>query len=257
MSAGNYCLKVKYVMLALVIVGLLFFSGVPANAGAAPDNRIFAELLTQYNHNGVVDYAGFKKEEARLDAYLDLLAGVDPNSLARNDRFAFYANAYNAWTIKLILTGYPGVASIKDLGNFFKSPWKKKFVRLGGEVITLDHIEHDILRPQFRDPRVHMAVNCASKSCPPLWHEPFSGSRLADQLDSATRQFINNPSFNRIENGKLYVSRIFKWFSEDFDDDVIGFFERYAEGELKHALMANRSTLKVKYLDYDWSLNGR
>jgi len=228
-----------------------------ATAWSAPDHLIFSQLLASYNHNGVVDYAGFKKEEARLDAYLDLLAGVDPDSLARNDRFAFYANAYNAWTIKLILTGYPGVKSIKDLGSLFKNPWKKKFVRLGGEVITLDHIEHDILRPKFKDPRVHMAVNCASKGCPPLWDEPFSGSRLDDQLNSATRQFINNPSFNRIENGTLYVSRIFKWFSEDFDDDVIGFFERYAQGELERTLLSDRSSIKVKYLDYDWSLNGR
>ncbi len=255
MSANKNYATANRQLLGIVTAALIFVWS--ASAWATPDHQIFAELLTKYNHNGVVDYAVLKKEETRLDAYLDLLAGVNPNSLARNDRFAFYANAYNAWTIKLILTGYPGVASIKDLGSLFKSPWKKKFVRLDGEVITLDHIEHDLLRPQFKDPRVHMAVNCASKGCPPLWNEPFNGSRLDDQLNTAAREFINNPRFNRIENGTLYVSRIFKWFSEDFDDDVIGFFERYAEGELKRALLSSRSTLKVKYLDYDWSLNGR
>jgi hypothetical protein len=257
MPAKNYYLSAGIVRLALPIVGLLFFSVVPAQAGAAADNRIFTELLTQYTHNGIVDYAGFKKEEARLDAYLDVLAGVDPNALARDDRFAFYANAYNAWTIKLILTGYPGVKSIKDLGSFFKSPWKKKFVKLGGAVISLDHIEHDILRPQFKDPRVHMAVNCASKSCPPLWGKPFTGSHLDVQLDAAARNFINNPGFNRLEGSTLYVSRIFKWFSEDFDDDIIGFFEKYATGKLRSKIQANRASLEVEYLDYDWSLNGR
>ncbi len=255
MSANKSYVPGNMPLLGIVTaVLIILWSG---SAGAAPDNRIFAELLTQYNHNGVVDYAGFKKEEARLDAYLDLLAGVDPNSLARNDRFAFYANAYNAWTIKLILTGYPGVASIKDLGSLFKSPWKKKFVRLGGEVITLDHIEHDILRPQFKDPRVHMAVNCASKSCPPLWGEPFTGRSLDVQLDAAARNFINTPRFNRLEGDTLYVSRIFKWFGEDFDDDVISFFEKYADDQLKRRIQTNRSALDVQYLDYDWSLNGR
>lgn len=226
-------------------------------AWSTPDHRIFARLLSSYNQNGVVDYAGFKKDEARLDEYLEMLAGVQPDSLSRDDRFAYYANAYNAWTIKLILTGYPGLASIKDLGSFFKSPWKKKFVRLDGKVVTLDTIEHDILRPQFKDPRVHMAVNCASKGCPPLWGEPFTGSRLDDQLNAAARNFVNNPRFNRLEGDTLYVSRIFKWFSEDFDDDVISFFEEYAEGQLKRTIQANRSALNVEFLDYDWSLNGR
>ncbi len=255
MFASQKYLRPNRLLLCVAAINLLLLWSAPASA--APENRIFAELLAQYTHNGVVDYAGFKKDEARLDAYLDVLARVDPNSLARNDRFAFYANAYNAWTIKLILTGYPGVESIKDLGSLFKSPWTKKIVRLGGKLITLDHIEHDILRPQFRDPRVHMAVNCASKSCPPLWPEPFSGRHLDDQLNAATRAFINNPGFNRLEGKTLYASRIFKWFSEDFGDDVIGFFEQYAEGDLKRVLRSNRSALQVEHLDYDWSLNGR
>jgi hypothetical protein len=254
MSIKLFNLNLNKLVAWIAVIGLILLWSVPV--WAAPDNRIFAELLAKHNHNGVVDYAGFKKEEARLDAYLDMLAGVDPDALPRDDRFAFYVNAYNAWTIKLILTGYPGVKSIKDLGSFFKSPWKKKFVRLGGDVVTLDHIEHDILRPQFKDPRVHMAVNCASKGCPPLWHEPFSGSRLDDQLNAAVSNFINNPGFNRLEGGTLYVSRIFKWFNDDFDDDVIGFVAQYATGELKRAINARRSSLDVEYLDYDWSLNG-
>ena len=254
MSANKNYATANRPLLGIVIAALVLLWS--ASAWAAPEHRVFAELLTKYNRNGVVDYAGFKKEEARLDAYLDELAKVKPDTLSRNDRFAFYTNAYNAWTIKLILSGYPGVKSIKDLGSFFKSPWKKEFVRLGGEVITLDAIEHDILRPKFKDPRVHVAVNCASKSCPSLWGEPFIGSRLDAQLNAATRAFINNPKFNRLENNTLYVSRIFKWFSEDFNDNIIGFVEQYASGELKNTLTARRSSLEVEYLDYDWSLNG-
>ena len=239
----------------IALAGLLILW--PGTALSAPDHQIFANLLAKYNHNGVVDYAGFKQAEKQLDAYLEVLAGVTPDTLSRPDRFAFYANAYNAWTIKLILTGYPGVKSIKDLGSLFRSPWKKKFVRLDGKLVTLDHIEHDILRPQFKDPRVHMAVNCASKGCPPLRAEPFTGDRLDAQLDTAARDFVNNPRYNRLDGDTLYVSRIFKWFSEDFNDDVIGFFIRHARGKLKTALTAKRGALAVEYLDYDWSLNGR
>ena len=225
-------------------------------AGPAVDHGIWEELLLQYNRQGQVDYAGLKKEEARLDAYLDMLAGIDPQALARDDQFAFYLNAYNAWTIKLILTGYPGVESIKDLGSLLKSPWKKKFVRIKGEILTLDQIEHDILRPQFRDPRIHFAVNCASKSCPALYGEAFVGGRLHAQLDDATKRFINDERFNRLDGKTLYVSSIFKWYNEDFKGGIVGFFEQYASPELKESILANQKNLKVKYLDYDWSLNG-
>lgn len=254
MSANKQTSNQNRLSLWITAIGLILL--LPSTAWSASNHQIFAELLTKYNHSGEVDYAGFKREETRLDAYLEDLAKIDPDSLARDERFAFYVNAYNAWTIKLILSGYPGVESIKDLGSFFKSPWKKKFVKLDGKITTLDSIEHDILRPQFKDPRVHVAVNCASKGCPPLWGEPFSGSRLDAQLNAATRAFVNNPRFNRLEKNTLFVSSIFKWFSEDFNDDIIGFFEQYASPKLKNAIITRRSSLEVEYLDYDWSLNG-
>lgn len=238
----------------ILFVGWMFL--LPASAWSGEAHQLFNELLTKYNQAGHVDYAGFKRQEALLDAYLDGLAKVDPDSLPRNERFAFYVNAYNAWTIKLILSEYPGVASIKDLGSLFKSPWKKNIVKLGGRITTLDHIEHDILRPEFKDPRVHFAINCASKGCPPLYREPFNGHQLNLQLNEVTRHFINNPGFNRLEGNVLHVSSIFKWFIEDFNDDIIGFFEQYASEALRNKIIQRRSSLKIKYLDYDWSLNG-
>lgn len=246
----------KSLVVLWFLVGLMAWSAV-GFAGTAVDNRIYADLLARYNHAGVVDYAGFKKEEARLDAYLEHLAQVDPDQLDRNDQFAFYVNAYNAWTIKLILTGYPGVQSIKDLGGWIQGPWKKKFVRIRDRTLTLDDIEHKILRPRFKDPRVHFAVNCASKSCPPLAAAPYAGARLNQQLDEAARNFINDARFNRLEGERLYVSRIFKWFGGDFHDDVIGFFRRYANGDLQQALDRGGRSIRVEYLEYDWSLNGR
>jgi hypothetical protein len=121
--------------------------------------------------------------------------------------------------------------------------------------VTLDHIEHDILRPRFRDPRVHFAVNCASKSCPPLLAEPFRGQTLDAQLTAVTVEFLNQPANSRLEGDRLWVSSIFKWFAEDFNADVVGFYLAYAQGELKRKLEAGRGRIEVKYMDYDWSLN--
>ena len=240
----------------------LFITGMslipkPAWSTDTVDHALFDGLLKQYVHNGIVNYQGFKQDETQLDAYLAVLEKASPDTLSRDEKFAFYINAYNAWTIKLILTGYPGVASIKDLGGFFSSPWKKKIARINGKVITLDDIEHSILRPTFQDPRVHFAVNCASKSCPPLRPEAYVGSRLDSQLNDATEKFINDPKNNDLKGNDLYVSRIFKWFGEDFNDDIIGFFIQHAQGKLREDLIRRKNSIDVHYLDYDWSLNGK
>lgn len=223
---------------------------------AEVDHGLYASLLNRHVDQGVVDYQGFQEDEADLDRYLEMLAEVDPDALSKDTRFSFYVNAYNAWTIKLILSRYPDITSIKDLGSLFSSPWKKKIARIDGELLTLDRIEHEILRKQFKDPRVHFAVNCASKSCPPLQGEPFVGERLDDQLNRAAVEFINNPHFNRLEGDTLWVSKIFDWFGEDFNQDVLGTFIRYAEPQLKAELENNRVRIKIRHLEYDWSLNG-
>ena len=224
-------------------------------ANPAVDHSIYAELLKKYVINGKLDYAGFKSEEASLDRYLKLLETVDSETLARDEQFAFYANAYNAWTVKLILSRYPDLTSIKDLGSLFKSPWKKEIVRLDGKVMTLDNVEHDILRPRFKDPRVHFAINCAAISCPPLRPEPYRGHILSDQLNDSTRSFLNDPNSYKFDGNDFYVSRIFKWFAEDFNDDVLGFYLKYADNELKQKLEKNRENIEIKYMHYDWGLN--
>ena len=231
-------------------------AGPSVYAGQSIDQQIYAQLLDRYVDRGIVNYAGFKKEEKRLDAYLKILEAIDPAVLSRNEQFAFYINAYNAWTLKLILSGYPGVKSIKELATLFRSPWKKKIVRIGGGTITLDKLEHNILRPRFKDPRVHFAINCAAKSCPPLRSEPYRGADLNRQLNDATRSFLNNPSNYRLEAEQFYVSRIFKWFAADFVNDVIGFYRTHAAKDLQKQLGARGNQIRVAYLPYDWSLNG-
>jgi len=253
-------MKVEHIKIFLLTFALLIGSLTLVKQSLSQiivDHSIYATLLEKYVKQGQVDYRGFKTDEAKLDQYLNVLEKTDSDKLAPNDQFAFYINAYNAWTIKLILSGYPGVKSIKDLGNIFKSPWEKKICRIDGDVVTLDDIEHKILRPRFKDPRVHFAINCAALSCPPLGDRPYMGSTLDRQLDDSTRMFINNPKRNDLKGDTLYVSKIFKWFRGDFNDDVIGFFLKYANEDLKKELAAKKGGIKIKYLHYDWGLNGK
>ncbi len=251
--------KLRTLLIYLFFLAILSGSTCPANdcwSYETVDHSIYADLLKNHVKDGMVDYKGFKNDEAKLDQYLKVLENIDTKALSRNEQFAFYINAYNAWTLKLILDGYPGLKSIKDLGGVFKSPWKKEICRLDGNIFSLDHIEHNILRPRYKDPRVHFGVNCASKSCPPLLAKPYVGTTLDKQLEDSAVGFINNPSYNYFKGNTLYVSKIFEWFGGDFNNNIIGYVRKYARGDLKKALNKNDSKIKVKYLNYDWSLNG-
>ena len=251
MSRHN--LRFTCIILITLVMGI---PGLPAaSRSSTVTHEVWADLLAKFISSEGVNYTGFKKEEDRLNQYLKMLENTDPEKLPRNEQYAYYINAYNAWTIKLILSGYPGVESIKDFGTILKSPWQKKWVRINGEVITLDDIEHNILRPRYKDPRVHFAINCSAVSCPPLRPEPYLAHTLDRQLDDSTRSFINDPNSYRLEGDTLYVSRIFKWFSEDFNEDALGFYLQYAEGDLKEQLVDRKDEMQVKYLHYDWSLN--
>jgi len=224
-------------------------------SGNTADHSSYAELLNKYVADGEVDYRGLKGEEEQLDRYLQMLDRTNPEELPRDEQYAFYINAYNAYTIKLVLDNYR-IDSIKDIGGLLKSPWKIRFCKIGGKTLTLDEIEHEILRPRFKDPRVHFAINCASKSCPPLISEPYMGRTLDQQLNRAVRSFLNDPSQNRLDGNTLHVSKIFKWFEDDFNADVVGFFLGFADEDLKSRLSAQQGQIEIEYLDYDWGLNG-
>lgn len=250
----------KSLFFRIASLGLYFLVvGLPGWATASSDgDEIYAGILSRYVHDGRVDYRGLKQAEERLDRYLEHLARTDPRTGSRAAQMALYINAYNACTLKLILEHFEDgrpVDSIKDIGGFFTKPWDIRFCRIGGEALTLDEIEHEILRPVFKDPRVHFAINCASRSCPPLLSEPYLEARLEQQLEGSTAAFINDPDSNRLEGDRLYVSRIFKWFAEDFPQGVVPFFLRYSREDLGERLRAQRDSTSVEYLDYDWSLN--
>ena len=219
-----------------------------------------------------VRYAGFANDRVVLKAYLDSLTGVSEaafNGFSKPQQMAFLINAYNAFTVELILTRWPKLVSIKDIGSFLQSPWKPKWVPLLGGKVSLDDIEHETLRKRGRydDPRVHFAVNCASIGCPALREEAFTADRLEAQLDEQAQRFMSDRSRNRYDatRGKLEVSKIFDWFGEDFRlghrgiTSLAAFLARYAD-QLADA-PADRALIRaqkaeVGFLDYDWKLNG-
>ena len=244
----------RFKFIAGLSVLFLFFSS-HAAANYKNDNRIYASLLKKHVTNKRVNYDGFKKDEKLLDEYLAVLNRTNPKLLSKKNQFAFYINAYNAFTIKLVLTKYPGINSIKEVGSFFSNPWSKKFILLQGKTVSLDHIEHEILRPRFKDPRVHFAINCASKSCPPLRDEPYEGDTLENQLNHQTSQFINDKKNTFVKEDTLFISKIFKWFEKDFSDNPLLFIQRYAHEELNKKIDSPGRNLKINYLNYDWTLN--
>jgi hypothetical protein len=219
------------------------------------------------NKQSRVDYAGFAKDRAELKKVLDALSAVpkaDFDGFSREQRMAFLINAYNAFTVEVILTKYPDIKSIKELGLFNRGPWKNEFFTLLGTKRHLDWVEHEELRPKYADPRVHAAVNCASIGCPALRTEAFTAARLEAQLEDGMIRFMGDRTRNRVAGGKVEVSSIFKWFKEDFEKGHKGIgqvedvFARYAaqltdKPEEQAALKAK--TLPVAHLDYDWSLN--
>jgi hypothetical protein len=223
-----------------------------------PDWSAYADLLEHYVAPGdkhgiavnLVDYQGLSGE-ARFAEVVEDVRGFDVALLAsREERLAFYINAYNILTIRLILDNWP-VDSIKDIGNFLRGPWDRVVLENGDGRLTLDGIEKDILRP-MGEPRIHFAINCASVSCPDLRREPYEAAILDRQLDDQARGFLANAGKGLVASGdRIRVSRIFDWYEDDFEtpDGVDGFIRRYRPELEFRRLKAN--------LRYDWSLNGK
>jgi Protein of unknown function, DUF547 len=214
-------------------------------------------------------YAGFAADRAALKAYTDSLSAVTPaafQAFSKPQQMAFLINAYNAFTVELILTRYPKLASIRDLGSLLSSPWKPKFIKLLGTEMSLDNIEHDTLRAKGRydDPRIHFAVNCASVGCPMLREEAFVAERLDAQLDEQALRFLSDRSRNRYADGKLMVSKIFDWYGGDFKlghrgiQSLPAYLARFADVLADAPADRERikaQTVDIGFLDYDWKLN--
>ncbi|MFT5035881.1 MAG: hypothetical protein ACI87L_001729 [Litorivivens sp.] len=218
-----------------------------------------------------VRYAGFAADRVELKRYLETLSAL-PRSVFDTFKMpqqqAFFVNAYNAFTVELILTKYPNLQSIKDLGGWLSSPWDSAWIQLLGAKVSLDDIEHGMLRQRgvYDDPRVHFAVNCASVGCPMLREEAFTADLLAIQLEQQTQRFMSDRSRNRwnTQRGRLELSKIFEWYGEDFrlghqGIDSLAAFSASHANRLADA-PADRERIRsgrfdTVFLDYDWALN--
>jgi hypothetical protein len=249
------------------------FAAVPVVAQALPDHTTFGRVLERHLHGIFVDYAAVKADPDDLDAYLAELAATDEaevSSAAREAQLAFWINAYNACAVKLVVEHYPikqpgfpaslvrslqGVPAISI--RQISDTWSREFCRVAGADRSLDQIEHEIIRP-MGEPRIHFAVNCASRSCPVLAREPYRPETLDEQLDAAVQRFVADDSQYRLEPGDrpvLHVNKILDWYKDDFGgtDGVIEFLVRYVSDA--DAALLRSSSLQVKHGDYDWTLN--
>lgn len=260
-----------------LLLALLLLLPLPA-AAEAFDHSAWDGLLRRHvegNGRGLVDYVGFSTERPALDAYLKSLAAARPGDWSEPERLAFWLNAYNAWMVALVLDHYPirgddpthPAASVMQVDGIFK----EKKGRFAGRLLSLDEIEHEIIRERFDEPRIHAALVCAAASCPALRAEAYTAERLAGQLDSQLLDFLETPGKNEFElaAGVARLSRIFQWFAEDFADSpgqtpalkraagehagALAFVAGYLPEEARRA--AREGRLRVEFLPYDWTLN--
>ena len=232
-------------------------------AGAGPDHGPWTTFLGQYRRldrrSGValINYKAAKAGGRRaLSRYLDALQKTDPTKLSKDAAFAFWANLYNAKTVDLVLEEYP-VSSIKKVrgGLFNRGPWRDKVMKVAGRDLSLDDVEHGVLRPVWGDPRIHYAVNCAAIGCPNLQAKAWTPDTLDADLDKAARDYVNDPRGAKVSGGRLTVSSIYEWFQADFggsDSGVIAHLRAFAEPKLKAQL---KGVTRVYDDAYDWSLN--
>lgn len=232
----------KFIIIVLIT---LFYSTIHSQ-NTFNHNTWDQALLLNVSDDGRVDYNGFMRDSSQLYKYFTELSDNPPKeNWTREEKLAYWINAYNAYTVKLIIDSYP-LKSIKDL----EDPWGKKFFKINGEWYSLGELEHKILR-KFGDPRIHFAINCASFSCPVVWNRAYTADNLQNALDEQTKKFINDPTRNTITNKEVSVSKIFTWYKKDFKvngGNVKDFINRYATVKID-------KQSKKGYKEYNWSLN--
>jgi hypothetical protein len=242
-----------------MIVSVLTVSSQLFGAEFDQSHSRYAKVLTKYVKNARVNYAGLKKDPTDLDAYLKAIATVRPDEFktwSKDQQLALLLNLYNAHTLKLIINHYP-LDSIRDIGLLPGAAWRIQDVRFGGQLLTLDHLEHKIIRADYDEPRIHFALVCAALSCPPLRSEPYVAAKLDAQLEEQARLFLADSSKNRFDPGTntLWLSAIFDWYQEDFGD-----LKSYAADflpEKSAEALRQADEVNVKFRDYDWSLNSQ
>lgn len=264
--------EVAKILTFFTFIAVIGSSSAFANFDHGEWGRLLQDHVVEIN-GGVatqVDYGGMMADRSKLQAYLADLASINREAFEswdQDSQLAFLINAYNAWTVELVLTEYPGLDSIKDIGFLFSSPWRQEIVSLFGEQVSLDDIEHGMIRGwnRYHEPRIHFAVNCAAIGCPPLRAEAYEAQRLEQQLEDSTRLFISDKTRNYFSSGRLYISSIFNWYEEDFEQGWLGvnsvaeFLVRYVDVlglEAKDEASLGNDRMRIRHLKYDWGLNG-
>lgn len=238
--------------------------GIASGKGSSDHSRWDGVLRAHVDAAGRVDYTAIARERGPLDGYLADVGRADLATLSRPELLALLVNAYNACTVRLILDGVAGgrlPRSIRDLSD----PWGRKVCTVGGEALSLDTIEHGLLRPIFRDTRIHAAVNCASRSCPELAAAAYRGDRIEEQLSERMAAMVSSGNHVRVAEGRLEVSKIFDWYAADFTDpsfkeaasSVAAYVRDHSVPDLRRRIDALGPEPPIAFLDYDWSLNGR
>ena len=259
---SNALVRIHSFKLLLLAIALSVFAR--ADLAAAPFDRAhprFARVLSNFVANARVDYARLKEAPGDLDAYLTEVADVKPDEFSKwskPERLALLLNLYNAQTLRLIIDHYP-VASIRSIGVLPGAAWRQLIVRFGGQVMSLEHLEHEIIRAEYGEPRIHFALVCAARSCPPLRPEPFVAARLSEQLDDQARLFLATKEKNRFDTVEnvLWLSAIFDWYKGDFTKSG-GTLESFVKPFLPEesaAALGRATKVKVRFTDYDWALN--
>lgn len=235
------------------------------SSALAIDHRAWDSLLFHYVTRGSdgiarVDYSAFgATDKAVLARYLKVLGLADPARLSRAEQLAFWINLYNALTVRVVLDHYPvpSILKITPSSLFARGPWKQDLITVKGRALSLDDIEHGILRPIWEDPRVHYVLNCASLGCPDLAGKAYKSGAIGAMLDEAARRYVNHPRGARVGRGRLKVSKIYKWYARDFggsDKGVIAHLTHYAGPELRAALAGID---RIAGYRYDWTLNDK
>ncbi len=244
--------------------------GVPKSGFDHSDwSHVLSENVVAAGNSTQVNYAGVEKSAQLLQRYLDSLASVSQpqfDSWTKSEQLAFLLNAYNAWTVKLVLSDYKKIKSIKELGSLLHSPWKKTFIPLFGKTLSLDDIEQGLIRgsDRYQEPRIHFAANCASIGCPALRNEAYTGGHLDVQLEDQTRRFLRDKTRNFVSNDSLKLSSIFKWYREDFEngwrdsqslEDFLGIYVVELMLSPSQIEKLRNGDFDIEFLDYNWNLN--
>lgn len=249
----------KIILFFLIMTNFMF--------AQSEQHKLFTSILNDYVVNGLVKYKELKND-SRLDEYLSQLMQTDPQKISnKEDKLAFWINVYNAYTLKLIKENYP-LESINDLhtgglliGQILgKTVWHKEWIKIGGKTLSLNNIEHDIIRKEFTEPRIHFALVCAAVSCPPLRNEAYEGYKIDEQLKDQAVIFFNNETKNRfdVKTKTAELSKILDWYESDFgnnDEEVLKYVSQFLPSDIAKNINDYLSQWDIDHLSYNWSLN--